>query len=149
MGNWDILDNELQGKDLGRDAGEWAVTALACVAFADGKADERELARAKEIVSRVAVIRDSLGPVLGEQIFLDTVVRLGRSPVEELAAIKDDLRDLAGRVTTQEHRDHAFQTLISIATADHDLAPSEYRLLTELRDMIGATVIVPLPHLSV
>ena len=149
MGNWDILEGALEGKDLGREAGEWAVTALACVAFADGKADERELERAREIVSSVAVIRDSLGPVLGEQIFLDTVVRLGRAPVTELAAIKDTLRDLAGRVTSQEHRDHAFQTLISIATADHNLAPSEHRLLTELRNMIGSTVIVPLPHVSV
>jgi uncharacterized tellurite resistance protein B-like protein len=145
MGNWDVLESELQGKDFGRDAGEWAVTALACVAFADGKTDERELDRAREIVAKVAVIRDSLGPVLGEQIFLDTVARLGRSPVTELEAIKDQLRDLAGRVTSQEHRDHAFQALISIATADHDLAPSEHRLLTELRNMIGSTVIVPLP----
>jgi uncharacterized tellurite resistance protein B-like protein len=149
MGNWDVLDTELQGKDLGRDAGEWAVTALACVVFADGRTDERELERAKEIVSKVAVIRDSLGPVLGEQLFLDTVVRLGRSPVEELAAVKEELRALAGRVASQEHRDHAFQTLISIATADHSIAASEHRLLTELRQMIGSNVMVPLPHVSV
>jgi uncharacterized tellurite resistance protein B-like protein len=69
--------------------------------------------------------------------------------VAELEAIMDGLRDLAGRVSSQEHRDHAFQTLISIATADHNLAPSEYKLLIELRNMIGSTVIVPLPHVSV
>jgi uncharacterized tellurite resistance protein B-like protein len=148
MGNWDVLDTELQGKDLGRDAGEWAVTALACVVFADGRTDERELERAKEIVSKVAVIRDSLGPVLGEQSFLDTIVRLGRSPVEELATVKSELRDLASLVTSQEHRDHAFQALISIATADHSIVEAEHRLLIELKEMIGSNLMVPLPHMS-
>ena len=87
MGNWDVLDAALTGVELGQEAGEWAVTAMACVALADGSADVTEIDKAREIVSKTSVIRDSLGPEFGEQLFMDTIARIQASPESELAAL--------------------------------------------------------------
>lgn len=149
MGNWDVLDAALQGVELGEEAGEWAVTAMACVAYADGSADERELSKAREIVAGTAVIRDSLGASVGEQIFHDTISRLSQDPVGELARTKETLTRLAGQISNQEHRDHAFQTLLVIATADHEIQVSEYELMSELKEMLGTEIMLPMPHVHV
>ncbi len=149
MGNWDDLDAVLTGVDLDQDAGEWAVTAMACVAYADGNAAESEIDKAREIVSKTSVIRDSLGPAFGEQLFMDTIARIQASPDTEIEQLKSDLTRLAGRIKAQQHRDHAFQTLVVIATADHEILPAEYQLMVELKELIGTEVMVPMPQVSV
>lgn len=149
MGNWDDLESELQGVDLDRDAGEWAVIAMACVAFADGSADESELSKAREIVSKVSVIKNSLGPEFGEQLYLDTIERIKGAPEAELATLKQELGDIAGRITEQKHRDDAFQTLVVISTADHKIDAAEYTMMQELKEIVGSEVMVPMPHIEV
>jgi tellurite resistance protein len=149
MSNWDDLDAALQGVELGEEAGEWAVTAMACVAYADGSADERELAKAREIVTKTAVIRDSLGPSVGEQIFHDRIARLSADPAGELQRTKAELARLASQIQSQEHRDHAFQTLLVIATADHEVQVSEYKLMAELKEMLGTEIMIPMPSINV
>lgn len=149
MGNWDDLEAELHDIDLVRDAGEWAVIAMACVAFADGSADEDELAKAREIVSKVSVIKNSLGPEFGEQLYLDTIERIRSEPESELEHIKQELQEVAGRIADQSHRDQAFQTLVVIATADHTIDVAEHRMMQELKEIIGSEVMIPMPHIEV
>ena len=86
---------------------------------------------------------------LGEQLFHDTIERLKGAPEQELELIKKDLKDLAALIKAQEHRDQAFHTLLVIATADHEIKASEHRLMTELKELIGSTVMVPMPSISV
>lgn len=149
MGNWDDLDAELRGVDLGETAGEWAVIAMACVTYADGNLDASELSTAQELVTKTRVIRDSIGETFAKQLFLDTITRIQTDPKKEIEGLKDELRDLAGRIGSETDRNHAFHTLIVIATADHEIVPAEHELLTELKELIGAEILVPLPHLSV
>lgn len=132
--------------DLGPEAGEWAVIAMACVACSDGFVDPAEREAAKELVASTAVITQSLGPAFGEQLFHDTVERIRSDPDNELEFLKQELRELASKIRSQEHRDSAFQTLIAIATADRELEIREREMMRELRDIIGSQVMVPLPH---
>ena len=149
MSNWDDLEAELTGVELGREAGEWAVIAMACVAFADGSADESELAKAREIVRRASVITKSLGSEFGEQLYRDTIERIRSSPEAELEFLKQELGELAGRITEQRHRDDAFHTLVVIATADHRIEVAEHKMMLELKELIGSEVMVPMPHINV
>ncbi len=133
---------------LEQAAGEWAIIAMACVAFADRELEESEVARATELVSTTAVIRDTVGPAFGAQLFSDTVERIKASPGEETEFLMDELRELASRILNQETRDNAFQTLLSIATADHQIEPRERDLLNKLKENIHSNVMVPMAHLS-
>lgn len=128
---------------LSQEAGEWAVIAMACVAFADGVLDRSELDEARASVERAAVIRETLGPEFATQLFLDRVERLRGALASEMPLLKDELRQLAARIEAQEDRDAAFHTLLAIAVADGEVAPTERELMLELRDIVGSTLIVP------
>jgi hypothetical protein len=128
---------------LSTEAGEWAVVAMACVAYADGVLDRTEIDEARAAVERTAVIRETLGPEFASQLFLDKVERLRGARDSELPLLKDELRQLAERIRTQEERDAAFHTLLRIAAADGEVAPAERVLMLELREIVGSTLIVP------
>ena len=149
MSNWDDLSAALEGVQLSQEAGEWAVTAMACVAYADGSLEHREVKQAKALVARTAVISDSLGPAFGEQLFMDIIERIRPDPETELAALMEHLKTLAAAIWKQEDKDAAFQTLLVIATADQQIEVNEYKMMLELKEIIGSNVMVPMPHLSV
>jgi tellurite resistance protein len=130
-------------------AGEWAVVAMACIAFADRELEDSEVEKACQLAATTPVIRDTLGAEFGAQLFSDTVERIKASPGEETRFLLGELRQLAARVGCQETRDAAFQTLLAVATADRQIEPRERGLLLELKEIIGSNVMVPLAHLSV
>jgi len=129
--------------ELSQEAGEWAVVAMACMAMADGVVVDAELERARELVKSTAIISDTLGPEFGEQRFVDIVERLTTDPAAEMEHVKEELRDLAGRIAEQDQRDAAFQTLISVASADREIAPAERQLMIALKEILGTTILVP------
>ena len=129
--------------ELSQEAGEWAVVAMACMAMADGVVVDAELERARELVKSTAIIRDTLGPEFGEQRFVDIVERIAGDPASEMEHVKEELRALAGRIAEQAQRDIAFQTLISVACADREIAPAERKLMVALKEILGTTVLVP------
>jgi tellurite resistance protein len=138
----------IEESPISTEAGEWAVVAMACVAFADGVIDRAEIDEARAAVERTAVIRETLGPEFASQLFLDRVERLRGARDSELRLLKDELRQLASSIRTQEERDAAFHTLLRVAAADGEVAPAERTLLLELRDIVGSTLIVPAAHRS-
>lgn len=129
--------------ELSQDAGEWSVTAMACVAMADGKVVDAEVERVRALVKQTAIISETLGPEFGEQRFGDVVERLSADPRGEMEHVKRELRDLADRIADPGQKDAAFQTLITVACADRQIAGSERALLLELKELLGTDVLVP------
>ncbi len=127
------------------EAGQWAIKAMALVAVADGHVDATEINDAKALISSTEMIRESVGPEFGEQLFRDTVSRLLAARDVEIVTVKEELVDLANRIETQELRDQAFQTLLRIASANDEITDTEHEMMTELRQIIGTSQLVPFP----
>ena len=148
MSYTDDFDARLGNINLAPEAGEWAVVAMSCVAFADGDADEAEIARAEKLVVGSQVIQKTLGTDQARRLFDHELQALQVNPVGELEFQKARLRDMAGRITIQEDRDAAFFTLVSMATADREVSPAEYKLLVEFKEVIGSNVMIPMPQVN-
>ena len=148
MSYWDDFDAQVGNVNLAQDAAEWALTAMACVAYADGEASEEEIERAETLVKNSKIISGVLGPDQGGQFFHQVLMALQVNPSGELEFQKARLADMSGRVTNQEDKDAAFHTLISMATADREISVAEHKMLTELKELIGSNVMVPMPQVQ-
>ncbi len=148
MSYWDDFDARVGNINLSSEAGEWAVVAMACVAHADGEAKEEEIERAAKLVKNSKVIKDTLGTDQARMLFDHELQALEVNPAGELEFQKTRLKEMAKKIASQEDRDAAFFTLISMATADHNITSAEYALLQELKAGVGSNVMVPMPQVQ-
>jgi tellurite resistance protein len=130
-------------------AGRWAVTAMGCMVFADGEAEESEIQKASAVVLTNPVIKNSLGAEKALQLFTDVVEAIKQEPTSMLATYLKKLEGMAADVKTEEDRNFALGTIIAIAAADGEIEPAEHAMLLKFKQQLGATVDVPPPNVSV
>lgn len=128
---------------VGTAAGEWAVTAMACMVFADGEAEDEEIEKAKQVVKANPVIKNSIGEEKGAKLFNDAVEAIKIEPTSMLASYMQKCQDLASKVKKMEDKNFAIGTVIAIAAADGEVEPSEREMLIKFKAMLGATVDIP------
>jgi tellurite resistance protein len=127
-------------------AGQWAVTAMGCMVFADGQAEESEIQKATVVVQNNPVIKNSLGVEKGLQLFTEVVEAIKTEPMSMLSTYLKKLEELAQSVKTEEDRNFALGTVIAIAAADGEIEPPEHDMLLKFKAQLGATVDVPPPN---
>lgn len=148
MEYWDNFDQKLGNVTLGPEAGEWAVVAMACVAYADLETNEEEIARAATLIEKSAVISQTLGADQAKRLFDHELQALQLNPAGELSFQKARLREMASSIITQEDRDAAFFMLVSMATADRQITVPEYKILQEFKEMVGSKMMIPMPQVQ-
>ena len=84
MGFFSSLKDKLNSVVVGTAAGEWAVTAMAVMVFADGDAEASEMEKAKVVATTHPVVKNSIGSARGEALFNDTVEAIKVSPAAML-----------------------------------------------------------------
>jgi tellurite resistance protein len=124
-------------------AGEWAVTAMGCMVFADGQAEESELKKAIQVVANNPVIKNSLGADKGLEMFTAVVEAIKTEPTSMLATYLMKAEALAQKVTVAEDRNFALGTVIAIASADGEIEPPEHAMLIKFKAQLQATIDVP------
>lgn len=130
-------------------AGRWAVTAMGCMVFADGQAEESEIQKATAVVINNPVIKNSIGAEKGLQMFTAVVEAIKTEPTSMLASYLKTLEELAKEVKTEEDKNFALGTVIAIAAADGEIEPPEHVMLLKFKELLGATVDVPPPNAPV
>lgn len=134
---------KVQSVTIGAPAGEWAVTAMACMVFADGDAEASEIEAAKQVVAVNPVITESLGPKRGLALFEEAVRAIATAPQAMLGSYLTRLQTQASKIESQEQRDFALSTVIAIAAADGEIEPPEHAMLLKLKEIVGATLDIP------
>ena len=137
------IKQSIQNITIGAPAGEWAVTAMACMVFADGEAEASEIEAAKTIVATNPVIKDSIGEKKGLEMFDEAVTAIGTAPAAMLTSYMTRLQSQASKIGSQEDRDFALSTVIAIAAADGEIEAAEHAMLLRLKEIVGANVDIP------
>ena len=145
MGFFSSLKDKLNSVIVGTAAGEWAVTAMAVMVFADGDAEASEMEKAKVVATTNPVVKNSIGSERGEALFNDTVEAIKVAPAAMLQTYMTKLDALARKISSQDDKNFALASVIAVATADGDVERPEYELLVRFKDLLGATIDVPAP----
>jgi uncharacterized tellurite resistance protein B-like protein len=143
MGFFSSLKDKLNSVVVGTAAGEWAVTAMAVMVFADGDAEASEMEKAKVVATTNPVVKNSIGSARGEALFNDTVEAIKVAPSAMLQTYLTKLDALAKKISSQDDKNFALASVIAVATADGDVERPEYELLVRFKDLLGATIDVP------
>lgn len=143
MGFFDSLKNKLSSIVVGTAAGEWAVTAMAVMVFADGDVEPSELEKAKGVATTNPVVKNSIGSARGEALFNETVEAIKIAPGAMVQTYLGKLDQLARKISTQEDKNFALAGVIAVATADGEVERPEYELLLRFKALLGATIEVP------
>jgi hypothetical protein len=137
----------LFGRDkMSKSAGEWAAYAMGCMVFADGHANDAEIAAARGQVATNPVIRKSLGSQRAEKLFNETVEAVAQIPEAMLPSYETKLVELAAKVNEADEKNFALATVVAVAMGDRSLSAPEHAMLIRFRDMLGATI--PLPSIG-
>lgn len=126
---------------IGVPAGEWAVAAMACMAFADAQAEAAEV-EARRVVAVNPVIANSIGSERGVALFDEAVRAIATDPPTMLASAMSQLQAQAAKITSKVDRNFALMTVFAIITAD-EIKPGEHAMLLRLKEIVGAEVEVP------
>lgn len=143
MGLFSSIKDKLSSIIVGNAAGEWAVTAMAVMVFADGDAEPAELEKAKVVATTNPVVKNSIGSARGETLFNETVEAIKVAPAAMLQTYLTKLDALAQKISSQDDKNFALASVIAVATADGDVEPPEHQLLLRFKDLLGATIDVP------
>lgn len=145
IGFFRSLKEKLNSVIVGTAAGEWAVTAMAVMVFADGEAEASEMEKAQVVATTNPVVKNSIGSARGEVLFNDTVEAIKVAPAAMLQTYLTKLEGLASKISSQDDKNFALASVIAVATADGEVEQPEYQLLLRFRDLLGATIDVPPP----
>lgn len=143
VGLFSSLKDKLNSVIVGSAAGEWAVTAMAVMVFADGDAEAAEMEKAKVVATTNPVVKNSIGSARGEALFNDTVEAIKVAPAAMLQTYLTKLDALAKKISSQDDKNFALASVIAVATADGDVEPAEQQLLHRFKDLLGATIDIP------
>jgi uncharacterized tellurite resistance protein B-like protein len=143
MGFFSSLKDKLNSVIVGTAAGEWAVTAMAVMVFADGDAEASEMEKAKVVATTNPVVKNSIGSDRGEALFNETVEAIKVAPAAMIQTYLTKLDALARKISSQDDKNFALASVIAVATADGDVERPEYELLIRFKDLLGATIDVP------
>ena len=143
MGWFSSIKDKLSSIVVGTAAGEWAVTAMAVMVFADGDAEPEEMEKAKVVATTNPVVKNSIGSARGEVLFNDTVEAIKVSPAAMLQTYLTKLDTLAKKIGTQDDKNFALAAVIAVATADGDVEAPEHVLLERFKSLLGATIDIP------
>jgi tellurite resistance protein len=143
MGWFSSLKDKLNSVVVGTAAGEWAVTAMAVMVFADGEVEAAELEKAKVIAFTSPVVKNSIGAARGEQLFKDAVETIKMEPRSMIQTYLTKLDALARKIGSQEDKNFALAGVIAVASADGEVERPEYELLVRFKAILGATLDLP------
>lgn len=143
MGFFSSLKDKLSSIVVGTAAGEWAVTAMAVMVFADGDAEPEELEKAKVVATTNPVVKNSIGSVRGAALFAETVDAIKVAPGAMLQTYLNKLDVLGRKIGTADDKNFALAAVIAVATADGDVERPEHDLLVRFKALIGATIDIP------
>lgn len=137
------LKNKLQSIVVGTAAGEWAVTAMAVMVFADGEAEKSEMEKARLVATTNPVVKNSIGSTRGEQLFNDAVNTISSEPGTMIQSYMSKLDQLARKIDKLEDKNFALAGVIAVAAADGEVEKPEYELLKRFKMILGATIDLP------
>ncbi|MFY0536656.1 TerB family tellurite resistance protein [Nannocystis pusilla] len=143
MGWFSSIKDKLSSVIVGTAAGEWAVTAMAVMVFADGEVEEAEIEKAKVIAFSSPVIKNSIGAARGEQLFKEAVETIKMEPRSMIQTYLTKLDALARKIGSQEDKNFALAGVIAVAAADGEVERPEYELLVRFKAILGATLDLP------
>ncbi|MCY1010688.1 TerB family tellurite resistance protein [Nannocystis pusilla] len=143
MGWFSSIKDKLSSVIVGTAAGEWAVTAMAVMVFADGEVEEAEIEKAKMIAFSSPVIKNSIGAARGEQLFKEAVETIKMEPRSMIQTYLTKLDALARKIGSQEDKNFALAGVIAVAAADGEVERPEYKLLVRFKAILGATLDLP------
>ncbi|WAS94359.1 TerB family tellurite resistance protein [Nannocystis punicea] len=143
MGWFSSLKDKLNSVIVGTAAGEWAVTAMAVMVFADGEVEAAEIEKAKVIALTNPVVKNSIGSARGEQLFKDAVETIKMEPGSMIQTYLAKLDALARKIGSQEDKNFALAGVIAVASADGEVERPEYDLLVRFKAILGATLDLP------
>lgn len=145
MGWFNSLKDKLNSIVVGTAAGEWAVTAMAVMVFADGDVEDAELVKAKSIALSSPVVKNSIGPARGEQLFKETIESIQMEPTSMVQTYLTKLDALARKIGNPEDKNFALAGVIAVAAADGEVERPEYELMVRFKAILGATIDLPKP----
>ena len=143
MGFFDSLKNKLNSIVVGTAAGEWAVTAMAVMVFADGDVEPAELEKAKGVAANSPVVKNSIGPARGAALFAETIEAIRVEPTSMVQTYLGKLDAQARKISAQEDKNFALAAVIAVASADGEVEPPEHVLLVRFKALLGATIDLP------
>lgn len=140
----------LFGRDKpSKEAGQWAAVAMGCVVFADGTAGQGEVTAAQAVVNAMPVLKNSIGPVEAERLFMETVEAVRPLPATMLDAYVTKLEGMAKEVKNVDDKNFALAAVIAVSKGDGVMTQGEHQLIARLKDSLGATIRLPDPGASV
>ncbi len=145
MGFFDSFKNKLNSIVVGTAAGEWAVTAMAVMVFADGDVEPAELEKAKSVAANSPVVKNSIGSARGAALFADTIEAIRVEPGSMVQTYLAKLDQQARKISSQEDKNFALAAVIAVASADGEVEPPEHALLLRFKALLGATIDIPAP----
>jgi tellurite resistance protein len=143
VGFFDSFKAKLNSIVVGTAAGEWAVTAMAVMVFADGEVEAAEVEKAKVVATTNPVVKNSIGSDRGAALFAETIQAIETAPSAMVQTYLTKLDKLAGKISSQDDKNFALASVIAVANADGDVERPEYELLLRFKALLGATIDVP------
>lgn len=137
------LKNKLNSIVVGTAAGEWAVTAMAVMVYADGEVEGPEIEKARIVATTNPVVKNSIGSNRGEQLFNDVINTIGSEPRTMIQSYMRKLDELARKIDKLDDKNFALAGVIAVASADGEVEKPEYELLQRFRLLLGATIDLP------
>lgn len=145
MGWFDNFKTKMKTITVSSAGGEWAAMAMACMVFADGQAEEPEIASAKTSCTTNPVIVNSIGAKKAEQIFDSTAAAIRTVPAAMLPTYEAKLANMAQQVKNPDDKNFALATVLAVAMADGEIEKPEYEMLMRFKAALGASIDVPAP----
>jgi hypothetical protein len=127
------------------EAGQWAAMAMACMVFADGSAEEAEIAAARAQVQANPVLHESIGSGDAERLFKESVDAIKLIPATMLPTYEVRLAGLAAKISDVNSKNFALATVIAVAMGDGALTAAEHQMAMRFHKMLGASIPVPEP----
>jgi uncharacterized protein YndB with AHSA1/START domain len=128
---------------MSKAAGEWAATAMACLVYADGAANEVEITAARAQIETNPVFKHSIGEKRAAQLFDEAVAAIAQVPAAMLASYQAKLGGLVEKIKGVDDRNFALTTVIAVALGDRTMSEAEAAMLNGFRESLGATIPVP------
>lgn len=140
----------LFGRDKpSKEAGQWAAMAMGCIVFADGAGGQAEVTAAQAVVNAMPVLKNSIGAVEAERLFMETVEAVRPLPDTMLDAYVTKLEGMAREIKKLDEKNFALAAVIAVSKGDGVLTQGEHQLIARLKDILGATIRLPDPGQSV
>ena len=143
MGWLSSIKDKLNSVVVGTAAGEWAVTAMAVMGFADGDVEASEIEKAKVIALTNPVVKNSIGSARGEQLFKEAIETIKMEPGSMIQTYLSKLDALAKKIGKLEDKNFALARVFAVASADGEVERPEYEMLVRFKAILGATLDLP------